>query len=235
MSPTQLSASNAEAPSKRRHPWISVLALGCVALLIWALLLQPMSTARSTTSRRCRPRSTNGRSLDDALVTGIKDAYDLFAHQLGSTKDDLAVTKQDISDAEQAEQAATAAAQDATAAANDAVERAQARAQQAQVQAEGAAAKTRVVADCAKAYVSAFDTLLESESGRAGASAVARGPRRLLGRLPGRPRRCLACRTPFDRSAENARCPPSGCGPPPPWHSILGPSRWTPSSPSERK
>ena len=109
-----------------------------------------------------------------ALLAG-KALYDEFAEQLDATHEDLAATQQDLEEAEkaaaEAEQDAKAAKQDA-ADAGDATEKAKAQTDQAKAEAKAAESRSAVVADCAKAYISAFGGLFEGDTARDQAPAV---------------------------------------------------------------
>jgi chromosome segregation ATPase len=101
------------------------------------------------------------------VASSSKAAYEDLQQDLGTTTGDLAQTEQDRKDAEQA---ATKAEQDAAAAnktadqAKNETDKAKAEADQAKADAEAAQSKSAVVADCAKAYFSAFGALFEGES-----------------------------------------------------------------------
>jgi len=115
-----------------------------------------------------------GKRAGAALVAG-KALYDEFAEQLDATHEDLAATQQDLEEAEktakEAEQDAKAAKQD-SADAGDATEKAKAQTDQAKAEAKAAESRSAVVADCAKAYISAFGALFEGDNASDQAPAV---------------------------------------------------------------
>jgi uncharacterized protein YoxC len=110
-----------------------------------------------------------------AALLGAKALYDEFAKQLDATHEDLAATQQDLEEAEKtaakAEQDAEAAKQDAADAGN-ATEKAKAQTDQAKAEAKAAESRSAVVADCAKAYISAFGGLFEGDTVQDQAPAV---------------------------------------------------------------
>lgn len=146
-------------PEHHRNGWRWVcagLVVVVAGLLVWGVKTQ---------------RDLNDANSDKAALTGvstsIKSAYDDISQQLGSTSQDLSESQQDVADAQQQatdaqKQAAEAKSQ--TGQAQDEADQAQKEAQQAQNQAEASDAKLAVAGDCAKAYVSAFGTLLDGAS-----------------------------------------------------------------------
>jgi len=103
-----------------------------------------------------------------ALVTRL-------ARDLGATEEDIAETEQELTDAQKdadaADQEADAAkrlADDAT----DAAQKADAQANQANAERDAAQAKTRIAAECGKAYLSAFGELFGSGNLREQVPAV---------------------------------------------------------------
>jgi chromosome segregation ATPase len=182
-----------EAQPKPRKPWIwlsAVLAVVAAGLLIWALTLQSdLDSAQQDLERAQQELAGTSEELDSTrqeldatkqelqsegddgvrtgtVVAGATALYKEFADQLGATEEDLATTQRQLEEAEraaeQAEQDAEAAKQAAADAGNE-TERAQAEAEQAQAEAEAAESRAAIAADCAKAFISAFGTLLESE------------------------------------------------------------------------
>ena len=117
----------------------------------------------------------DGRDRTGAALLAAKALYDGFAKQLDATHEDLAATQKDLEEAEKtaakAEQDAVAAKQDA-ADAGDETEKAKAQADQAKAEAKAAESRSAVVADCAKAYISAFGALFEGDTAREQAPAV---------------------------------------------------------------
>jgi chromosome segregation ATPase len=115
-----------------------------------------------------------------ALVAGgalavAKSVYDDLTAQIGATEEELAEVEQDLedanADAEQAEQDAAAAEKEAAQAGNE-TDEAQAEADKAKADAKAAESQATVVADCAKAYFSAFGMLFEGDDVEAQAAEV---------------------------------------------------------------
>jgi preprotein translocase subunit SecF len=140
---------------KHRNWWIwisAVLAVAVVALLIWGLGQQ------SDLNDLQQATSTAGASY--------KQAYADLEGELGTTKADLTQTEQDLQAAKQAQDKAekdAAAAQKQADDAQDDKAKAEAQAKQAQADADAAEAKNDIAKDCAKAYLTAVGSLLESE------------------------------------------------------------------------
>jgi chromosome segregation ATPase len=108
-------------------------------------------------------------------LAAAKAVYDDLSAQLGATQQDLASTEQDLKDAdakaEQADKDAAAAEKQAASADNE-TDKAKAEADKAQAEATAAESRATVVADCAKAYFSAFGSLFEGDDVRAQAAKV---------------------------------------------------------------
>ena len=108
-------------------------------------------------------------------LAAAKAVYDDLTEQLGATQQDLAATEQDLKEAnakaEQADKDAAAAEKQAASADNE-TDKAKAEADQAKAEATAAESKAAVVADCAKAYFSAFGTLFEGDDVGAQAEQV---------------------------------------------------------------
>ena len=102
-----------------------------------------------------------------AAVAGAAALYKRFSEQLGVTEEDLATTQQDLEAAEKAAAQADKDAEAAEQAAADAgseTEKAQAEADRARAELKAVESRAAIVADCAKAYISAFGVLFEGES-----------------------------------------------------------------------
>ena len=185
---------------KHRNWWVwisALLALVAAALLVWALSVKSdqQSTQDELTSTKqqldeskqqlaqATPTPTptpadEGSGGAVALAGGLaaaKAVYDDLTEQLGATQQDLAATEQDLKDAnakaEQADKDAAAAEKQAASADNE-TDKAKAEADQAKAEATAAESKSAVVADCAKAYFSAFGTLFEGDDVGAQAEQV---------------------------------------------------------------
>ena len=177
-------------PAKRRKPWIwlsVVLTIVAAGLLFWALTInsdldstqQELAASQQELDKTKQELDASKQEVEQlqsedgggirtrAALVAAKAVYDEFAQQLDATSEDLAATQQDLEEAEKAaakaEQDAEAAKQDA-ADAGDETEKAKAQADQAKAEAKAAESKTAVVADCAKAYVSAFGALFEGDT-----------------------------------------------------------------------
>jgi hypothetical protein len=113
--------------------------------------------------------------LTAGTLATAKSLYDDLAEELGAAQQDLEATKADL---EAANKKAAQAADDAQAAekkskqADNETEKAQAEAEQAQAELAAAESKASIVADCAKAYVSAFGGLFEGDDPSKQAPAV---------------------------------------------------------------
>ena len=163
---------------KHRNPWIWVsLVLGVVAvgLLVWALSTQSDLNDSQKEADELQSQADEGKKTGSAVLTAGKAAYDDQAEELGATDEDLDATEKELEDAEKkaakAEQDAAAAEQDAAQADSEA-EKAQAETEKAEAEAEAADSKATVVADCAKAYISALGMLFEGDSVSAQAEVV---------------------------------------------------------------
>jgi septal ring factor EnvC (AmiA/AmiB activator) len=119
--------------------------------------------------------SDGGALVAAGGLAAAKRVYDDLTEQLGATEDELAATEQDLkdanADAKQAAQDADAAEKDAAQAGNE-TDKAKAEADKAKADAKAAESKATVVADCAKAYFSAFGMLFEGDDVQAQAAQV---------------------------------------------------------------
>jgi peptidoglycan hydrolase CwlO-like protein len=113
--------------------------------------------------------------LTAGTLATAKSLYDDLAEELGATQQDLDATKKDLEaankKAKQAEEDAATAEKKADQADN-ATDKAEAEADQAQAELAAAESKASIVADCAKAYVSAFGGLFEGDDPSEQAPAV---------------------------------------------------------------
>ena len=183
---------------KRRNWWVwisALLALVAAGLLVWALSVKSdqESTQDELASTKQQlekseqqqaqatptPTPADGGSGGAVAVAGglaaAKAVYDDLTEQLGATQEDLAATEQDLKQAnakaEQADEDAAAAEKQAASADNE-TDKAKAEADQAKAEATAAESKAAIVADCAKAYFSAFGTLFEGDDVGAQAEQV---------------------------------------------------------------
>jgi uncharacterized protein YoxC len=174
----QPSSAGAEAPPKRRNPWIWVCAvLGVLAagLLIWALAIQSDLDSTEQDVANLQSQMDANADTGSAVLGGAKALYDDLKNELGTTSEDLATTQQDLDEAEQAgaqAQQEASAAKDSAAKADNATDKAKAEADQAKAEAKAAESKAATAADCANAYVAAFGSLFEGDSVRAQADVV---------------------------------------------------------------
>jgi hypothetical protein len=171
--------------------WISaVLGIVAVGLLVWALSVksdgdgtqqqldstqkelastkQQLDSAQQTPTPTPTPTEQESNAVGVGLAAGafatMKRLYDDLTAELDTAQDDLAATQDDLQKANdaaaKAEQNAAAADEKASQASNE-TEKAKAEADKAKAEAEAAKSKGRVVADCAKAYISAFGDLFQ--------------------------------------------------------------------------
>ena len=186
------------ASKKHRNWWVwisALLALVAAGMLVWALSVKSdqESTQDELASTKQQlekseqatptptPTSTpaDGGSGGAVAVAGglaaAKAVYDDLTEQLGATQEDLAATEQDLKEAnakaEQADKDAAAAEKQAASADNE-TDKAKAEADQAKAEATAAESKAAIVAECAKAYFSAFGTLFEGDDVGAQAEQV---------------------------------------------------------------
>jgi uncharacterized membrane-anchored protein YhcB (DUF1043 family) len=110
-----------------------------------------------------------------AAVVSAGVLFTKLARDLGAANEDIAATEKELKDAQKkadaAQKDATAAKQQAATATGEA-EKSKAQAEQANAEKEAAQAKATVVADCGKAYISAFAGLFEGGKLRENAPAV---------------------------------------------------------------
>ncbi len=180
-------------PRKPRNWWIWIsgaLALVTALLLIWALSLKSdRDSAQTELDKTKQQLAGTQKELDSAkaqptpeaddgnavAVAGALAGFKGLIDELGATQESLAATQKDVEaankKAEQAEQDAAAAKKKAEQA-NTETEKAQAEAEQAKAEQQASESKAAVARDCAKAYLSAFGTLVESDDPEADADAV---------------------------------------------------------------
>jgi len=185
---------------KRRNWWVwisALLALVAAGLLVWALSvksdqestqdelastkqqLEKSEQQQAQATPTATPTPADGGSGGAVAVAGglaaAKAVYDDLTEQLGATQQDLAATEQDLKEAnakaEQADEDAAAAEKQAASADNE-TDKAKAEADQAKAEATAAESKAAIVAECAKAYFSAFGTLFEGDDVGAQAEQV---------------------------------------------------------------
>ena len=180
---------------KPRNWWIWIsgaLALVAAGLLIWALSLksdhdsaqteldktkqQLASTQKELDSAKAQPTPEADNGAGGAVVAaGAVAGFKALLDELGATQEDLATTQKDVEaankKAQQAEEDAAAAKKKAEQANNE-TEKAQAEAEQAKAEQQASESKAAVARDCAKAYLSAFGTLVQSDDPEAEADAV---------------------------------------------------------------
>jgi len=185
---------------KRRNWWVwisALLALVAAGLLVWALSvksdqestqdelastkqqLEKSEQQQAQATPTATPTPADGGSGGAVAVAGglaaAKAVYDDLTEQLGATQEDLAATEQDLKEAnakaEQADKDAAAAEKQAASADNE-TDKAKAEADQAKAEATAAESKAAIVAECAKAYFSAFGTLFEGDDVGAQAEQV---------------------------------------------------------------
>jgi chromosome segregation ATPase len=154
-SPQDETSASGQAPKKHRNHWIwisVVLAVVAIGLLIWGL------------QTRSDLNAANDKNAD---LQGVSSN---LATQLGATNDDLADTQDKLDDAKAAEEQAQKdadAAQEEADQANNAADKANAEADKANAEAEAVQSKASILAECAKAYVSAFGSLAGDDGDQA--------------------------------------------------------------------
>jgi small-conductance mechanosensitive channel len=177
--------SPAEPKTGHRGVWIWVSALlvaVAVGVLVWGLSVRSDldSTQKDLDQANAQvaqlqTQAEQNEGVADTFVTAAKGAYEELTAQLGVATEDLAATTAELETAqqaaEQAEQTAAAAKEKASQA-SGAVEEAQATAEQARADADVAKTKATVVADCAKASLSAVGELFAGDSVRDQLAAV---------------------------------------------------------------
>lgn len=154
---------------KHRNWWIWIsagLAVVGVGLLIWGLSAHSDLDDAQQQVKDLQAQIDQGKQATSTAGASYKEAYADLEEELGTTKSDLADTEQDLKDAQKAqdtaEQDAAAAQKEAKDARSD-KDKADAQAKQATADAQAAEAKNTIVRDCAKAYLTAVGSLLESE------------------------------------------------------------------------
>ena len=156
--------------------WISAgLGVVVVGLLIWGYSTKSDLSDSQKQVKDLQAQIDQGKQATSTAGATYKEAYADLEDELGTTKADLSQTEQDLKDAQtaqdKAEKDAAAAQQDAKDA-KDAKAKADAQAKQATADADAAQAKNDIVKDCAKAYLTAVGSLLESEDPNAQAEAA---------------------------------------------------------------
>lgn len=162
----------------RRNPWIWIsvaLAVVTVGLLVWGLKTQSDLDDANQQVKDLQAQINKGKTAGGAAAVSFKAVYDDLEKQLGATNADLASTQQDLQGAEQdaakAEQDAAAAKQKASQAGNS-TDKANAEAEQAKAEAKAAESQTAIVTDCAKTYITALGTVVQSDNPDDEAAAV---------------------------------------------------------------
>jgi chromosome segregation ATPase len=153
-----------------RNPWIwisAALAVIAVGLLVWGLKTQADLDDANQQVKDLQAQISKGKTAGGAAAVSFKAAYDDLEKQLGASNADLASTQQDLQAAEQdaakAQQDASAAKQKASQSGN-ATDKANAEAEQAKAEAKAAESQTAIVTDCAKTYLTAFGSLVQSDN-----------------------------------------------------------------------
>jgi chromosome segregation ATPase len=164
---TEMATTDPASPAPKQHnpwKWVSaVLAVVSIGLLVWALSAQSDKNDLQT-------QLDKGKESSSTFAVSSKALYDDVSTQLGIANEDLATTEQDLADSQQA---ADKAAKDAEQAKKDAeqadneTDKAKAEAEQAKAEQKATESKVAVIADCAKAYFSAFGMVADGEDSAA--------------------------------------------------------------------
>jgi len=175
-SPQDEAPARGQAPKKKRNHWIwvsAVLGLAAIGLLIWALQTRSDLNSANDKNADLQAQVDQGQEAGSDVLAAAKTMINDLAAQLGATNEDLADTQQKLDDAqaaeEQAQKDADAARQKAEQADN-ATDKANAEADQAKAETEAVQSKASIAAECAKAYVSAFGTLIGGDGDQASLS-----------------------------------------------------------------
>lgn len=162
----------------RRNPWLWIsvaLAVIAVGLLVWGLKTQSDLDDANQQVKDLQSQITKGKTAGGAAAVSFKAAYDDLEKQLGAASADLAGAQQDLKAAEQAaakaDQDAAAAKQKASQSGN-ATDKANAEAEQAKAEARAAESQTAIVTDCAKTYLAALGSVVQSDNPSDEAAAV---------------------------------------------------------------
>jgi septal ring factor EnvC (AmiA/AmiB activator) len=179
MAAMQPAGTDPAAPPKNRHNlwiWVSaVLAVAVVGLLVWGISTRSDLDNAEQDVDRLQSELDKQQQAGGTVAAAVKTAFDALASQVGAASEDLTAIEDDLRQAkETGEQAAkdAAAAADEAAGASDEADRLRAEADQAQAATQEAKSRATIAGDCAKAYVSAFGTLLEGDDVRAQAASV---------------------------------------------------------------
>jgi chromosome segregation ATPase len=172
-SPQDESAPAGQAPKKKRNHWIwisAVLAIAAIGLLIWALQTRSDLNAANDKNDDLQAQVAQGQQTGSDVLTAAKDLINNLAAQLGAANEDLADTQGKLDDAQAAEEQAqkdAEAAKKKAEQADNATDKANAEADQAKAEAQAVESKASIAAECAKAYVSAFGSLIGGEGDQA--------------------------------------------------------------------
>ena len=173
MATTQPSPPDAAAktePGKHRNWWIWVsAALGAVAvaLLVWGLSTKSDLDDANQQVSQLKEEVQQGKHATGNAAVSYQLAYSTIEDQLGVAKEDQAATEQDLkaaqAKADQAQQDAKAADQKA-ADAKSQTDKANAQADKANADAQAAEEQLKVAQDCVKTFLSAAQTLAQSDN-----------------------------------------------------------------------
>jgi chromosome segregation ATPase len=162
-------ATDGKTVEKHRNWWIWIsagLAVVVVGLLIWGFGAKSDLSDSQQQVKDLQAQIDQGKQATSTAGASYKQAYADLEEELGTTKADLAQTEDDLKAAQkqqdQAEKDAAAARKEAEDARTD-KDKADAQAKQAKADAQAADAKNTIVKDCAKSYLTAIGSLLESE------------------------------------------------------------------------
>jgi preprotein translocase subunit SecF len=154
----------AEAPAKHRNVWIWVSAALCavaIALLVWGLSTKSDLDSANQQVSQLKEQVDQGKHATSNAAASYQVAYSTIEEQLGVAKEDQAATEQDLKDA----QAKADQAQQDAADAKSQTDKANADAQAAEEQ-------LKVAQDCVKTFLSAAQTLAQSDNPEAEAEKL---------------------------------------------------------------
>jgi chromosome segregation ATPase len=167
-----------QTPQKRGNAWIWVsagLAVAVVGLLVWGLSTKSDLDKANKDVKQLQSQLGVGAVAGSAAAASYKSAYDDLQQQVGATSVDLSATQDDLKQANdtaaKAEKDAAAAKEEAAKAGNE-TDKANAEAKQAKAEAQAAESQTKIVTECAGAYLTSVNKLFEGDNPKDQEAAV---------------------------------------------------------------